>query len=207
MIVLNTEYWKGEDPKTSGVPEGYIMDRQFQWLQETMQQLEKNPAIDHIFVNLHSAVFPNGDHADGAMWYNGDNTARAKVKGIPVGVGILERRDQILDLCVNKSKKFLAFLSGDEHNFAFLEVTSDFPLYPEGYPLPKLKLGRTFYHINNGGGGSASYAMLSTPWSGRFKYFTEPPTVVLINVNGPRVTLTAFRAETFGKICEDIKLR
>ncbi|HSC38519.1 MAG TPA: hypothetical protein VLD19_11620, partial [Chitinophagaceae bacterium] len=32
MIVLNTEYWKGEDPKVSGTPEGYIMDQQLKWL-------------------------------------------------------------------------------------------------------------------------------------------------------------------------------
>ena len=207
MIVLNTEYWKGEDPKISGCPEGYIMDRQFAWLQETIRKLEADPGIDHIFVNTHSAVFPNGDHANGAMWYDGDNSARAKVKGVPVGVGILERRDQILDLCVNRSRKFLAFLSGDEHNFAFLEVTPDVPLYPEGYSGPRLQISRTFFHLNNGGGGSAPYAMLSTPWNARWKYFTEPPTVALIEVHGPSVSLTAFGAETFGKICERVKLR
>jgi hypothetical protein len=207
MIVLNTEYWKGEDPKISGCPEGYIMDQQFAWLRNTMQKLERDPAIDHIFVNLHSAVFPNGDHANGAMWYDGSNTTRAKVKGVPVGVGILERRDQILDLCVNQSRKFLAFLSGDEHNFAFLEITPDTPLYLDGYSGPRLKLSRKIFHINNGGGGSAPYAMLSTPWNDHWKFFTEPPTVALIDVSGSKVQLTAFRAETFGKICEKVPLR
>ncbi len=207
MIVLNTEYWKGEDPKISGCPEGYIMDRQWAWLQKVVRQFEDDPAIDHIFVNLHSAVFPNGDHANGAMWYDGNNTARAKVKGVPVSVGILERRDQILDLCVNRSRKFLAFLSGDEHNFAFLEVTPEVPLYPEGYTGARVKISRPFFHINNGGGGSAPYAMLSTPWNAHWKFFTEPPTVALIEVSGPDVRLTAFSAETFGRICEKVKLR
>ena len=207
MIVLNTEYWKCQDPKVDGSPEGYLMDKQMQWLAETMQKLERDPAIDHIFVNVHSAVFPNGDHANGAMWYDGRNTDRPKVAGVPMKDGILERRDQLLDLCVNKSKKFLAFTSGDEHNFAFLEVTPDFPMYPEGYALPKLKLSRSFYHINNGGGGSASYAMLTTPWMSRFQYFTEPPVLALMSVNGKTVTLKAFNAETFGSICRDVKLR
>ncbi|MEN9637278.1 MAG: hypothetical protein RL077_5682 [Verrucomicrobiota bacterium] len=207
MIVLNTEYWKGQDPKMSGCPEGYIMDQQFAWLQATIKKFEADPAIDHLFVNVHSAVFPNGDHANGAMWYDGNNTARAKVKGAPVGVGILERRDQILDLCVNRSRKFVAFLSGDEHNFACLAVTPDLPLYLDGYTGSKVKLNRTVYHINNGGGGSAAYAMLPTPWTAHWKYFTEPPTVALIKVDGASVTLTAFRAETFGKICTDVKLR
>ena len=207
MIVLNTEYWTGQDPKMSGSPEGYIMDQQFAWLQATIAKFEADPAIDHIFVNTHSAVFPNGDHANGAMWYDGSNTTRAKVKGVPVAAGILERRDQILDLCVNRSRKFLAFLSGDEHNFAFLEVTPATPLYLDNYVGPRVKLSRTVYHINNGGGGSAPYAMLTTPWNSQWKYFTEPPSVALITVQGARVSLTAFRAETFGKICEDVKLR
>ena len=207
MIVLNTEYWAAQDPKMSGNPEGYIMDQQFAWLQATMAKFEADPAIDHIFVNTHSAVFPNGDHANGAMWYDGNNTARAKVKGVPVAVGILERRDQMLDLCVNRSRKFLAFLSGDEHNFAFLEVTPSTPLYLADYAGPRVKLSRTVYHINNGGGGSAPYAMLSTPWNSSWKYFTEPPSVALLTVKGTSVSLNAFRAETFGKICGDVKLR
>jgi len=183
------------------------MDQQFNWLKATIEKFEKDPAIDHIFVNVHSAVFPNGDHANGAMWYDGKNTPRAVVAGKPVKVGILERRDQILELCVNKSRKFLAFISGDEHNFAFLEVTPDMPIYLENYELARLKLSRSFFHINNGGGGSASYAMLSTPWSGNFKYFTEPPVVGLIHVNGKSVSLTAYNAETFGGICKEVKLR
>ncbi|HSC39151.1 MAG TPA: hypothetical protein VLD19_14815, partial [Chitinophagaceae bacterium] len=129
------------------------------------------------------------------------------VAGVKVAKGILERRDEILDICVNKSKKFLAFLSGDEHNFAFLQITPGFPMYPEGYTLPRLKLSRPFYHINNGGGGSASYAMLPTPWTGLFKYFTEPPVVAIIKVNGKSVSVSAFNPETFSKICTDIQLR
>ncbi|QHV95384.1 purple acid phosphatase family protein [Spirosoma endbachense] len=207
MIVLNTEYWKSHYPGVDGSPEGYIMDQQVKWLTETMQKLEKDPAIDHIFVSVHSAVFPNGDHANGAMWYEGNNDERPKVAGTPVKTGILERRDQLLDLCVNKSKKFLAFISGDEHNFAFLHVTPDTPMYPDRYTLPKLKLSRPFYHLNNGGGGSAPYAMLATPWMKQFQYFTEPPVLALISVNGQTVTLKAFNAETFGTVCRDVKLR
>ncbi|GAB4043295.1 hypothetical protein [Spirosoma jeollabukense] len=207
MIVLNTEYWKSHYPGVDGSPEGYIMDAQFKWLTETIQKLEKDPSIDHIFVNVHSAVFPNGDHANGAMWYEGNNAERPEVAGKPVKTGILERRDQLLDLCVNKSKKFLAFLSGDEHNFAFLHVTPDTPMYPESYALPRLKLSRSFYHLNNGGGGSAPYAMLATPWMKQFQYFTEPPVLALILVNGPTVSLKAVNAETFGTVCRDVKLR
>jgi hypothetical protein len=208
MIVLNTEYWESKDPAaTSGCPEGYIMDVQTKWLKETMDKMEQNPNIDHIFVNIHGAAFPNGDHLADAMWWNGDNTSRAWVAGKPLSKGSIERRDEILDICVNKSKKFISFISGDEHNFSFLEVTPETPIYTDHYSGTKLKLGRSFFNINNGGGGSAPYGLLPSPWSSKYKYFTEPPVVALISVNGKTVTLNAMSAETFGTICKDIKLR
>ena len=208
MIVLNTEYWESKDPAvTGGCPEGYIMDQQMKWLRETMQTMENDPGIDHIFVNVHGAVFPNGDHLTDAMYWSGDNTSRAVVSGVPLPKGAIERRDEILDVCVNQSRKFLAFLSGDEHNFSFLEVTPETPIYKEGYSGPKIRISRPFYNINDGGGGSAPYAMLKSPWSGAFKYFTPPPTVALITVEGKKVLLNAIRAETLEPICRDVKLR
>lgn len=208
MIVLNTEYWESKDPAVSGgCPEGYIMDQQVQWLAATMNKLESDMSIDHIFVVVHGAVFPNGDHLPDAMWWNGENRSRPVVAGVPVAKGILERRDEILDLCVNKSRKFLAFISGDEHNFSFLEITPQSDIYLSGYTGKKLQLKRSFYNINNGGGGSAPYAMLPSPWSKGFSYFTAPPVLAMITVNGKTVTLKAMRAETFEKICENVKLR
>jgi hypothetical protein len=208
MIVLNTEYWESKDPAmTSGCPEGYIMDQQLKWLKETIEKMEKNSDIDHIFVNIHGAAFPNGDHLPDAMWWNGDNTMRAYVAGKPLSKGAIERRDEILDICVNKSKKFLSFISGDEHNFSFLEVTPETPIYTANYTGSKIKLSRSFYNINNGAGGSAAYGLLPSPWSNQYKYFTEPPIVALISVNGKTVTLNAMSAETFGTVCKDVKLR
>ena len=208
MIVLNTEYWESKDPAvTGGCPEGYIMDQQIKWLKETMQRMENDPNIDHIFVNIHGAAFPNGDHLTDAMYWSGDNTSRAVVAGTPLPKGAIERRDEILDVCVNKSKKFLAFLSGDEHNFSFLQVTPETPIYKEGYTGPKIRISHPFYNINDGGGGSAPYALLKSPWSGSFKYLTPPPTVALITVKGKNVVLNAYRAETLEPICQDIQLR
>ena len=208
MIVLNTEYWESKVPAvTGGCPEGYIMDQQMKWLRETMEKMEENPNIDHIFVNIHGAVFPNGDHLTDAMFWSGDNSSRAVVAGTPLPKGAIERRDEIIDVCVNKSKKFLAFLSGDEHNFSFLEVTPETPIYKEGYTGPKIRISRPFYNINNGGGGAAPYAMLKSPWMASFKYFTPPPSVALITVNGKKVELNAVRAETLEPICKAIQLR
>lgn len=208
MIVLNTEYWESKDPMvTGGCPEGYIMDQQMRWLRETMQRMESDPAIDHIFVNIHGAVFPNGDHLTDAMYWSGDNTSRAVVAGVALPKGAIERRDEIIDVCVNKSKKFLAFLSGDEHNFSLLQVTPETPIYKEGYTGPRIRVSRPFYNINNGGGGSAPYAMLKSPWMGSFKYFTPPPSVALITVSGKKVVLNAVRAETLEPICTEMPIR
>jgi hypothetical protein len=209
VVVLNSDYWLGAYLNTSGSPQGYIMDNQYKWLQQTVQKLEGDAKIDHIFVAVHVSLFPSGDHIPDAMWYLGNNDIRAKVAGVSVKTGVIERRDQILDLLVNKSKKFLAILTGDEHNFAMLEVTPDFPMYPADYALPKLKLSRSFYHINNGAGGAGAYGMGTTPWMAKFKYFTEPPAISLITVDGKNVSIKAFNPETFGKITPgtDVKLR
>ena len=208
IIVLNTEYWESKDPSaTSGCPEGYIMDQQTKWLRETVEKMESNPNLDHIFVSIHGAVFPNGDHLPDAMWWNGDNTSRAWVSGKPLSKGAIERRDEILDICVNKSKKFISFISGDEHNFSFLEVTPETPIYLENYAGPKLELTRSFFNINNGAGGSAPYGLLPSPWSKQYKYFTEPPVMAYISVEGKKVLLNAMSAETFDTICKGVKLR
>jgi hypothetical protein len=208
MIVLNTEYWESKDPAaTSGCPEGYIMDQQVRWLAATLKHLEQDPHIDHLFVVTHGAVFPNGDHLADAMWWDGDNTPRAWVAGKPLPKGTIDRRDEILDLCVNHSRKFLAFISGDEHNFSLLPVTPQTPIYRPDYKGPRLQLSRPFYCINNGAGGSAPYALLTSPWSAGYRFFTEPPALALIHVTGNSVTLSAQRMETFETICENVKLR
>ena len=208
VVVLNTEYWESKDPMaTSGCPAGYIMDQQTKWLKETMEKMEKNPNIDHIFVNIHGAAFPNGDHLPDAMWWNGENTMRAYIAGQPAPKGAIERRDEILDICVNKTKKFISFISGDEHNFSFLKVTPETPIYLDNYAGARIKLIRPFFNINNGGGGSAPYGLLPSPWSNQYKFFTQPPIVALISVNGKRVTLNAISTETFATVCKDVKLR
>jgi hypothetical protein len=208
MIVLNSEYWKSQDLKISGSPEGYVMDQQLKWLDETIQKFEKDPKIDHVFINLHSSMFPNGDHADAGMWYDGKNDMRPNIMGVPTDKGIIERRDQLIDVAINHSKKVIGFLVGSEHNFAMLEVTPDLDLYPKAYTPAKLKVNRRFFYIQNGGGGAYAYALMNNnPWMDKFQFFTAPPSMALFHVNGPSVTLEAFNPETFEKICEDVKLR
>lgn len=208
MIVLNSEYWKSQDLKVSGSPEGYVMDQQLKWLSETIQMFEKDPKIDHVFINLHSCLFPNGDHADAGMWYMGKNDMRPNIKGVPVAKGIIERRDELIDVAINHSKKVVGFIAGSEHNFAMLEVTPDLDTYPADYAPAKLKLSRKFFYILNGAGGAYPYELMNNnPWVDKFKYFTPAPTMAIFHVNGPSISLEAFNPETFEQIAADVKLR
>jgi hypothetical protein len=212
MIVLNSEYWKSVDPAIDGSPEGYVMDQELAWLDRTVQKFEADPKIDHVFVITHSAMFPSGDHTDAGMWYFGSNDPRPRINGHQTDKGIIERRDQIIDICINKSKKVVGFLTGSEHNFSTLHVTPDLPIYPENYAAPKLVLKRPFYVVNNGGGGAYSYARMNddkyhTPWNDKFEHFTGPTSMAIFHVNGASVTLDAYNPETFETITEGIKLR
>jgi hypothetical protein len=142
------------------------------------------------------------------MWYDGKNDMRPNIMGVPTEKGIIERRDQLIDVAINHSKKVIGFLVGSEHNFAMLEVTPDLDLYPKAYAPAKLKVNRKFFYIQNGGGGAYAYALMNNnPWMDKFKFLTAPPSMALFHVNGPSVTLEAFNPETFEKICEDVKLR
>src|ERR1700738_2024315 len=81
MIVLNSEYWKSIDPEVDGSPEGYVMDQELAWLDQTVQKFEADPKIDHVFVITHSAMFPSGDHTDAGMWFFGSHDARHLLNG------------------------------------------------------------------------------------------------------------------------------
>jgi hypothetical protein len=90
-----------------------------------MQEFEQDPNIDHIFVTQHTPVFPNGGHSGDDMWYSGNNEKRPYIAGKPVQKGIIERRDEYLDILINQSKKVVGVLTGDEHNYNRLQLTKD----------------------------------------------------------------------------------
>jgi hypothetical protein len=212
FIVLNSEYWKAVDPQVNGNPEGYVMDQQLKWLEQMVQKFEADPAIDHTFVITHSAMFPTGDHTDAGMWFFGSNDPRPMINGVKTDKGIIERRDQIIDICINHSKKVVGFLTGSEHNFSTLTVTPTLSIYPDNYPAKKLAIKRTFTVVNNGGGGAYSYSKMNagqyhTPFNDKFEHFSGPTTMAIFHINGLNVTLDAYNPETFEKVAENVKLK
>lgn len=210
MIVLNSDYWyaptMNQFPFTSGGLHGYIMDMQLEWLRKTVAMYEQDSLIDHVFVTQHTPAFPNGGHSRDDMWYSGNNQYRPFISGKPVVKGIIERRDEYLDILINQSTKVLAILTGDEHNFNWLKLTSEVSIYPEIYPLEKLTVSRPIYQINNGAAGAPYYAQEVLPWSEHTQSFSVENALCLFYVEGSSVKMRVLNPDTLNEI-ESVTLR
>ncbi len=210
MVVLNSDYWYAPSLSfniaTSGGLHGYIMDNQLQWLRETIAKLESDDAIDHVFVTQHTPVFPNGGHSKDDMWYSGNNEKRPIIAGKAVDKGILERRDEYLDILVNNSSKVLAILTGDEHNYNWLKITEGMPRYPENYAHEKLVLNRDIYQINNGACGAPYYAQEVLPWSSHTQSFSVENAICIFSVEGKNVSMKVINPDTLNQL-DELNLR
>jgi hypothetical protein len=204
MVVLNTDYWYApllnKTAAIGGNLHGYIMDEQLRWLRQVLQGFERDSLIDHVFVTLHTPLFPNGGHRGDCMWYNGDNTPRSVVAGKPVEKGIIERRDELLDLCVNQSSKVVAFLCGDEHNYNRMRVEESTPRYPEGWDKPRLTLRRPVWQIINGAAGAPFYAQQQLPWSASVQGFTVQNALCFFEIDGKKVVIRVINPDTLETI-------
>lgn len=210
VVVLNSDYWytpsKKWIPEIGGNPHGYIMDNQLNWFDEKITELNNNSKIDHIFVTIHTPAFPNGGHAHDDMWYNGNNKIRPTVAGTPVKTGIIERRDEFLNIMINKSDKVIALLCGDEHNYSRMKLTENTPIYPKGYKGKKLKIGRPFWQITNGSAGAPYYGQQQLPWTESVEKFSTQYALMLFDIHGDRVSLRVINPDTLEEI-ETIDLK
>ena len=210
VIVLNSDYWyspsTGQIPYTGGGLHGYIMDNQVKWLSKTLKSLEKDKNIDHVFVTQHTPMFPNGGHVVDDMWYRGNNDFRPYVSGEPLEKGIIERRDELLQLIVNESSKVVAVLTGDEHNYCRTEISAETNIYPDNWDKEKLTLTRTIYQINNGAAGAPYYAQEQTPWTPFTSSFTTQNALVFFHVEGESVDMEVLNPDTLETV-DEFKLR
>lgn len=200
VIVLNSDYFyapsTGGIPKVSGGLHGYIMDNQLEWLKKTVKMFEADDNIDHVFITQHTPVFPNGGHTGDDMWYKGNNDFRTYVAGKKMEKGILERRDEILDILINQNTKVIAILTGDEHNYCKTEISEKTPIYPENWKGEKLKISRKIWQINNGAAGAPYYAQEEVPWSKFTSSFSTQNAVVYFHVNGKKLSLEVLNPDT-----------
>ncbi len=210
MVVMYSNYLY--TPSTSKIPEiggnvhGYIMDNQLKWLENTLDKLDNDPDIDHIFVTIHVPAFPNGGHAGDAMWYFGNNKIRPYIAGKPVKKGIIERRDEFLDLMINKSDKVVALLTGDEHNYCRMKLEPSTDIYPENWNKKKLKISRSFWHITNGSCGAPYYGQQKLPWSDAVEKFSTQYALMLFKVDGKKISLEVVNPDTMEKV-EEVTLK
>lgn len=202
MVVLNSNYFYSPAglTHTGGGLHAYIMDQQMEWLKKTINQLEKNKTIDHIFITEHTPFFPNGGHVSDDMWYRGNNTVRSYVAGKPLSKGIIERRDEMLDYFVNHSKKIVAILTGDEHNYCLTKIDTTMNIYPAGWTGKRINLSRTIYQINNGAAGAPYYAQEQTPWTKNTSGFTTQHALVFFHVNDQRIDVEVVNPDTLEEI-------
>jgi 3',5'-cyclic AMP phosphodiesterase CpdA len=210
IVVLNSDYWYAPSSRflqfVSGNLHGYIMDQQLDWFDKTIRNLEKDDNIDHIFLTQHTPFFPNGGHVQDDMWYNGNNDYRPVIAGKRVAKGIIERRDELLDIIVNQSTKVRAILTGDEHNYCKTEIGPETNRYPEVYLPPKIELKRTIYQINNGAAGAPYYAQEETPWTPFTTGFTTQNALVFFHVNGKSIEMEVYNPDTLEKV-DELKLK
>jgi 3',5'-cyclic AMP phosphodiesterase CpdA len=203
-IVMNSDYWFAPDLKSnpilSGNPHAYIMDNQLKWFESEVMKFEKDPKIKHIFISVHTPFFPNGGHSGDDMWYSGNNKTRPRITGLDVEFGIIERRDQLLDIMVNKSKKVRTVLTGDEHNYNHLLINPEMEIYPQNWDRKRLQLNRSIYQINNGAAGAPYYAQEKLPWSHYCKSFTTRNALVFISVEGNKVSVETINPDTLEEI-------
>jgi hypothetical protein len=206
MVVLNSNYWYAPSTSfvtvTGGNIHGYVMDNQMLWLKNKIEELEKNQDIDHVFVTIHTPFFPNGGHVNDDMWYGGTNDMRPIINGKPVEKGIIERRDDLLEILINGSTKVVALLTGDEHNYCKTHITPETNLYPTGWDKPKLERKRSIYQINNGAAGAPYYAQEVTPWTPYTTNFTTQNALVFFHVDGDKIRMEVLNPDTLDKVDE-----
>jgi hypothetical protein len=199
MVVLNSDYWFSPSvalvPESGGNLHGYLMDQQMAWLGRTLDDLERSKTVDHVFLTVHTPLFPNGGHVGDAMYYGGNNAPRARVAGTPVAKGIVERRDELIAL-IQKHPKVLAVFTGDEHNYNRTRLDTTVPIYPPNWNGPKVEIKRPFYQINNGAAGAPYYAQEDTPWSAAVSGFSTQHAICLVIVEGSKVRLETVNPET-----------
>jgi len=215
MVVLNSQYVYTPSlpakPLVGGNIWGYMMDNQLNWLIETLDQFESDPAIDHVFVTQHTPVFPNGGHVAGfkSMWFNGENV-KPEINGVDKEKvpGGIDRRDQFLTVLLNHAK-VKAILVGDEHNYSRLLVKSGMPIYdPQKYvPAAPLNIFRPLWHICVGSAGAPYYYLEDALWNQGFpentqylKRFSAQHAVVFFHVHGNALKLEVVDPYTLDRI-------
>jgi len=216
IIVVNSNYLYGPslptDPTVGGNLWGYIMDNQLAWIAQTLDTLQADKNIDHIFVTQHTPVFPNGGHVRGftSMWFNGENRHTPIIKGATADQfqGAIDRRDTYLKMLFAHDK-VKGILAGDEHNYSRMIIKEGMPIYdPAKYvPAKPLVITRPIWQIVNGAAGAPYYAQEKALWNRGYpenrdylKEFTTQHALLFFHVHGSSIEMEVINPDTLERI-------
>lgn len=191
VMVLNSSYWSSTSNKAvrqiGGNPSGYIMDKQLQWVNKMVDQLEKDKTVDHILVVVNSPIFPTVNTR--GMWYDGNNLVRPVIAAEPLSKGIIERRDELLNVLVNKSKKVALILTSSDQGYTRMEISPKTSLYDGNYGEKKLKINRTVWQISCGLLPGSGLKKEIYPWSEFIRKSAHQQAVVFLQINGDHLSV------------------
>ena len=180
FISFNTNYWFCNHPeKYGGNLEGYVMDNQFRWLLERLDEAARDEAVRHVFLFAHDPAFPCGGHIQDGQWYRG---GKPSLNGGIDRTYVVKRRNALWK-AMARCPKVVAVLFGHEHNYSRTRV--DATLNP-GFKHP-------VWQIVSGGCGAPYYARnRTTPWDGNVVAFSAQQHYCLFRVSGDRILLEVY---------------
>jgi hypothetical protein len=195
VVVLNTEYWLCTMPeKYGGNLPGYLLEKQFIWLQTVLNDALVSNRIDHVFVCGYAPAFPNGGAVFGGMWVNGGRETWGVGKGEDREY-VVQRRNDFWKVLASHPKVVAAFFGGEPNYSRTLVDGSVDPAFE-----------RPVWQIVSGGAGAVLHARATfVPWADRVKRFTAQPHFCLICVRGMKVGLKVLSMD--GNLIEKAKLR
>jgi len=180
FVMLNSNYWYCSDPETlGGNLEGYIMDKQLAWLNQTVEEKHKHEKVRHILYFIHEPIFPNSVHQADSMWFNGG--LPEKNGGIDRGY-VITRRNEILK-AISSSPKSRAVFHGHEHNYSKTLIPAN----------EEMGVTHPLWQIVSGGLGSPYYAQLKdVPWANQVKVFNWSENFIVLDSDEASIRLEAF---------------
>jgi hypothetical protein len=208
FVSVNSNYWHtgvyyGSRDEVSaaielvgGNREGYVMEKQLDWLKRDLDAAQEDENIDWIMLFTHEPPFPVGGHLRDAMFWGQSGRGQEggmNEPGVPSG-DVIDMRNRFWGL-ISSYDKTLVLFDGDEHNYSRTYI--DDSIYP-GYRYP-------VWQITSGGAGAPFYGQdTSAPWTDHVRKFTSVPHYCLVTVQGKEVQLEVWTRA--GRLVEQVVL-
>jgi hypothetical protein len=111
-------------------------------------------------------------------------------------VGILERRDELIDCMINESEKVVLLLSSSDMGYSRLSVEREMPLYPELYRSKKTKIKKSVTQLCCSLAEGQVDANEKYPWQDFVAKVSSQAATALISVNGEQLSISVINPKT-----------